>query len=314
MKSVAMLGLRVEAIATTSKLAARARRLCQFSAIILLGMVPTTARAEFVVSGQSQGYGVSTDLTLVLLDSTVVQATVLPTPLAQGMAPPPYNNSASLASLAVSQGAFVVPTGTGTLLDLNTGILQATATSNVDGLAGSRMAAATSIVNGLDLGVVVTSLIPALPVVTDAQATTIETMAMVSGDFGSLLASGSTRVENLMISVLGQVVFNATGSVDVAPNTVVDVSSVLGGVSIILNEQIFSGDTVSQRSVLVNGIHIRYTDVSVTGVGTLNGDVIIAHSEASLSAIPEPSAIALVTLGGCFLGFAGCRRSRRRGV
>ena len=92
-----------------------------------------------------------------------------------------------------------------------------------------------------------------------------------------------------------------------------DVLGLLGltGVSLILNEQILTGDGISNAGMAVNAIHLEFNDFT-SGLGILNGDIIIGHSEAQVQAlpaqVPEPGTLALTALA-----LAAMLRFRHRG-
>jgi hypothetical protein len=140
------------------------------------------------------------------------------------------------------------------------------------------------------------------------EATTIQSTAEVSGDFGALVRTGTTTLEGL--SILGIPVLDVTP----APNTVL---LELLGITIIANEQTITGDGISAAGIEVNALHIIFDD-AVAGLGLLSGNIIISHSEAELIAepnivdVPEPGSL-LILASGITLLF-GLRRSRKRSV
>jgi hypothetical protein len=255
-----------------------------FSLGTLLAGMP--AAQATVISGSSSAFGESVSLTLTPFIGPDVVITSGPLPTVSGNAPPPYNLTDSLLSASVGNV-------------LTTGVLIVNASSNVDGLPGIRFAAADATVNDLSL-----SILTALAV----SATTIQSTAEVSGDFGALVRTGTTTIEG--ISVNGSPVIDLTP----APNTVL--LNALG-ITIILNEQTPSGNGIDNADLEVNALHISFVDVPAilgTTLGLLNGDIIISHSEAALIAepnvvdVPEPGSLLLLA-GGITLIF-GLRRKR----
>lgn len=258
------------------------------AAALLAAAVPFSAQA-LVLTGTSSSYGEYVNLTFTVGGVvTPVTTTSGPQPTAGGTAPSPYSSNTSSLSLNLPIGGVG---GT-----LGTGVLQVTAQSNVDGTAGSRSASATATANNLALALVGGSF------TADAIATT----ANVSGDSGSLVATGNTTFSNAVLTTgLGVAPVNPS----LAPNT-----SLFGttGLSVIGNEQILGGNGTTSRTLEVNGLHISFTNYSFGG-GTLDGDIILAHSQASLiAAVPEPATYSM--FGAGIAGLLLALRRRRQGT
>ncbi len=280
------------------------------AASMSLGIVG--AAQATVMSGTSNAYGEYINLTVTPLIGVTGSVTSGPLPSVGGAAPNPYNYSDSL--LSISLGGV-----------LNTSVLEVNASSNVNGGDGIRYASADTAVNNLAIGLF-SSLgtpdvqigpitIPGIPAVSllSLTAGTITSDATVTGDYGALVASGGTIIEGLNLNGI------LTLEIVPAPNTVL---LDLLGIKIVLNEQIESGDGISSKDFMVNAIHASFDNVLGLLNGTLgliNGDIIIGHSYASMSAIPTvvdpgpggtevPAPASLLLLGMGLLGLAGLKR------
>jgi hypothetical protein len=274
-----------------------------------VGMFSLSASADLATSGSSDAYGLSVNLDLTLLPilgGADVKALIGPEVPVSGTAPNTYNSTLTLASLNASGGTVL----TGSLANALTGIITTDATSNVDGTAGSKSASGTAVVNNLSLGVL-GGLVGGNSLL-GITATTITANSTVTGHFGALgvdPSSGAT-LTNLAISILGT---SVTIPASITPNTTLNVNTILGGVSIILDEQIVSGNGTSGLMLTTNAIDIHFLNVGVSGLGILNGQIVIDHTDAQLSAsaVPEPTSLALVFAGAGVLGLARVRKLRR---
>lgn len=253
------------------------------TAIAMLAVVLPAAHAD-VVSGNSKGYGIDVALTVL----NIPLLTISELPMSSGSAPGPYNDSDQILSISES-----VPL----IVSLGTGVLDTTASSDIDGGSGVRMADASALVNDLVLTLVPGVGVPALLNLT---ADTIGSDSTVSGDFGAHSAVGNMVLENLLVSVSGTAL---SVPLNPAPNTVLWDAA---GLRIVLNEQTsFTGGFGA--SMDTNAIHISLVDIATVG-GLVNGDIIISHSDAAMvSAVPEPATF--VALGSLSL-LALLRRRR----
>ncbi|MEO7299864.1 MAG: PEP-CTERM sorting domain-containing protein [Verrucomicrobiota bacterium] len=296
-----------------------------------------------VTQGASSAYGISANTQIIDLNTLLgigVSLAVPPTPLVSGVAPAPYSLSNSLASFSATSGSSTV-LGGGTL-GLSSGVLTVTASSTVDGGAGSRNAQGSSTVANFSS---TTSLTGRTSLLNSANlfgftGSTVSSFASVTGDYGAFTTSGGSRIVDASgagdgfttFTVFGvnfNVAVNALG--EVAPNTTLTINSsssasfsdslgtdLTGSLSIILNEQILSGDGITSRGLEVNALHVTYNNagasffnalgIKVDDANRVNGGFIVGHSQASLQAlqaVPEPSTCALFGIGGClaFLRF-----------
>ena len=242
--------------------------------LTLIALALGGSASATVISGSSSAYGVFVDVTGPL---NVSVPTVAPS---SGTAPPVYNDTANVASLSV-------PT------ILSTGIINTSASSDVDGLAGTRQATATAETNNLSVGInIILTPVIALTTskVTSTATVTGEPLAAVGG---TTIVGGSLQIDSLPAIPI---------PLNPAANTIL-VNNVLG-ITVTLNEQIFSGSL----GLTVNAIHIQFVNALALG---LNGDIIVSQAQAALTSdgvIPEPSTALLVGAG--LVGFSIHRRRR----
>lgn len=242
----------------------------------------TTSNAA-VVAGQSNAHGVDVGLSAV---SGLATLTVGPLPSTSGVAPVQYSLNNQVLSVTAS---------TLGVANLGTGVITVNASSNVDGGAGTRNAAANATVDDLNLQVV-----PGIILVPDfihLTAGTIFSSSMVSSDGSSFTTNGGFFIEDAVLNIagVGNVIINANA----APNTVVFNAL---GITIIANEQYFSGDGITTRGLTTNALHIT---VAPLGGNLVQGDVVIAHSYSELT-IPAPGSAGLIGA----LSLAAIRRRR----
>lgn len=258
-------------------------------AVAQAGLAGGAARAD-VIFGASDAYALSTDLTLTLTPGGVnVAAVINPIAESSGTAPSPFSYTMHLVTLNTSAGAYALSTAS--VVTATTGIIDSLASSTVDGSPGSKNALGTVTIHNLNLSTI-TSLTSGLLGIT---ADTIVSTSSVTGDFGSFTAVGSTVLTNAHFTVLG--IAQAALASSPAPNTSLTLAGI-ANVSIILNEQILGGNGSSASLITTNAIHVHFNGTSITGLGTLSGDIIVGHSIAHLRAIPEPGSLALLGLGG----------------
>jgi len=250
----------------------RKNRISRLVSGLLLLAFASAGHARVITTGSSS-YGESVNLTLTPFLLPNVGISSDPFPVSSGVAPAPYNNPNSAASVSVVSG---------TVLNLGTGIINTTANSDVDGTVGAKSTGATATVDDLGLSVFANLL--------GLSADVVQSSASINGNFGSLSAAGSADLTNAVLSTLGLV--NVGLAANPAPNTHVDVLGLLGltGVSLILNEQTVTGNGVNSQSMAVNAIHLGF-DNFLSGTNTLNGDIIISHSEAQATAFRDANPV-----------------------
>lgn len=256
------------------------RRLA-FAAATAASLFASQGANAIVVSGSSTGYGESINLSVL----NVVNVNSLEPSGATGTAPAPYSESASTLSVNLPGGI------------LSTGLLNGEAASNVDGGLGSRSASASGSVNELTANIVNALLL---------DATTLGATAQVSGDYNAFSVTGGSVIEDLDLTALGT---DVDVNVDFGPNTVLFDSL---GLRIVANEQITTGDGISSRGFEVNALHIFFDDFAA-GLNVIDGDIILGHAEAELTAqaspIPLPAAVWLLGSGLAAFGISARRKS-----
>lgn len=305
-------------------------------ALVTILALSQSAQADVTFGGAS-AFGVDANVGLsATVGGVGVNATLSagPFPTASGAAPPAFNNTNSAASASASASIG----GLGVVGSLSTSILNVNAQSNVDGTAGAKTTSASATVN--DLAVSLSTGNPLFPSLLNLGATIVQSTAQVSGNFGALTPTGTTTIlgagvgGSASLSVLGvditALVFGA-GSVNPAPNTTVTINDftlggpgvLTGSITVVLNEQIVTGNGSSTSGITVNAIDITFNNFSsaVFGPITLSGNILVSQSQAGQTAapggggggaqpVPEPSSLAL----GAVMGVAGvvARFKRRR--
>jgi hypothetical protein len=277
----------------------------RFSLILGICLLAVSGAGQAtVISGSSSSYVVSVDVSANVLGLINLNLGVSPTPVSSGTAPDPYVFSNSTVSL--NEGLNLLGIN---LLGVSAGILNADASSDADGSDGAKFASASASI--VDLGVGALGLI-------GLNVEAVKSTASVYGDFGALVAAGETILAGAELSILGVPI----ALIDIpAPNTVVDLSLAgLVGVSLILNEQIFTGNGIDSIGLVVNAIHLSF-NAFVSGAASLTGDIIISHAQAQISTmpgevaapapapIPEPGTLALLGSGFAILGWKSRRKT-----
>lgn len=188
-----------------------------------------------------------------------------------------------------------VNVGVGPLLGnevtVNTGVL----TGEVSYDNAGHVVASTGAVVDAAVAVDVVSLL-GLGITADA----IESTSEINGVCGSLTPTGSTTLTNAVLTVgTNDVILDASP----APNTIIDVNALgLAGVTLVLNEQIQGGDGITSSSMVTNALHLTL-NISVAGLVTLTGDIVLGHSEAAIDcntadlSINKTASAAQVTVG-----------------
>ncbi|WP_338502854.1 choice-of-anchor P family protein [Sphingomonas kaistensis] len=276
------------------------RKALFFVATLGLSLATTPALAQ---TASSSGYALSANETVRVGDVVTATVNIAPVAASSGTAPPSYNTSNSVAS--VNQSTTLTSGILGVTERVQTGLLTSNATGTSIGATG------TATINSLAVGVG-SSLIsdPRLASLLSIGATTIQSQSTASS-LGGLTASGTTTIEGLVIggSLVSALNINTALFANPDPNTIL---LNLAGLSVILNEQILSGDGTSSLGITTNAIRVSFNNFAL-GTGLLNGDLIVGQSRASVTAgvaaaVPEPSTWAMMLLGFGAIGFAMRRR------
>lgn len=279
------------------------QRLSLVTGIVLL-VVSGTGHAT-VIGGSSSSYVVGGNVSVTLLTQSLLDLDIAATPASSGTAPSAYDVSESGPSLNVQLNSVI-----GSVGSIGADMLDTHASSNIDGSAGVKFATASASV--ADIGFSLSDLV-------SLNLGTVKSTASVSGDFGALTPTGETILDGVELSIAGKRI----ALIDIpAPNTVVDLSLLgLAGSSLILNEQILTGDGVSELGLVVNAIHLSF-NTFLHGFFSLTGDIIISHAQAQITAepgqaaapvalatIPEPGTLALLSSGFAILSWKSRRKA-----
>ena len=262
------------------------------------GLAATPSQAQ---TASSSGYAVGANQQVRVGQTVTATVDVGPLAATSGAAPPSYNQTNTVVS--ASETAALTSGLLGVQQSLNTGLLTSTSSGTATG------AQATATVNNLSFGLGTDRFLASL---LGLSATTIQSSSQANS-VGGLDASGSTTIEGLLLngSIFGGIVINGSLFVNPAPNTVLFNSL---GLSIILNEQILSGDGITSTGITTNAIRIGF-DNFLLGTGLVDGNVIIGQSQARATAapvaaaVPEPGTWAMMLLGFGLIG--GLMRRRR---
>jgi hypothetical protein len=289
--------------------------------LVAAGLLSAGGLQAAVTAGTSSAIGVdaSTEV-LSLISVTPVQIG-----LSSGSAPAAYNTSQSAISANSDVSVPLVITALATQ-----GLLSTNVQSDVDGTAGSKSAMATSTLTGPSGGgpfsvtvADVFSVVNDPPALLALSATTIQTTSTISGDHGALSAAGTTILANFSLSLNGGtgltlaglgltagVDFDAGTGEILLPNRVINLSLLdgsLAGVSLILNRQVETVNTVGQRDLEVTAVALDMSGITVAGIPGVSVDLDLAKSTSQLTAAPEPEIASLVI--GSF-GLLALRRRR----
>jgi uncharacterized repeat protein (TIGR01451 family) len=232
--------------------------------------------AQAANNAASSAYGESINLDLLPLLGGGVTVASGPLPAINGGSPPGYALETTLASVNVTGSA-----GIGALL--STGLLTVEADSSEP---ASDQAHSHTEVDGTALGIAGLLNLGAKAIVSDAS---------ITGTCRSALAAtGTTQITGATLG--GLAALGLTIPPNPAPNTVL--LDVLG-IRVVLNEQSVSGNGATTATLAVNAVHVSLSNTILSLIGALSGDIVIAHSEATLTCgIAVETAAASLTMTG----------------
>ncbi len=262
-----------------------------------------SASAITVVS--SNAYGVYSDVRVV----NTVGVVVGPVAAVNGITPPGYDKSATVASLnaAIDLGLVsLIRAG----LDINTGILTSTTNANGNLLGGTNSGFASALVN--QAGVNLFTKAGILPAVTTLGlgADSIRSSSYAATDGSNGFVRGQSVLSNLDLTVLSLLDIHLAENAQVAANTVVLDTL---GLKIVLNEQIITGNGTTDAAIQTNAFHLFFDDY-VLGLRTITGGLVIGHSAVRIQvdphapSVPEPAAWLEMIAGFGIIGVIARRR------
>ncbi len=266
------------------------------AALALASVAFAPSAGAAIVSANSEGYGLSVNL--ALLGSNLL--TVTAPAGVSGTAPAPYSLNDALLDLDVGATIPVVAQA-----HASAGIITGSANSNVDGSAGSKTTGASGGIEDLSINADLLSIF-GLSSLLELDNLTLNSSAEITGDYGSMTASGGANITSLSLSILGQ---DIQIDANAGANSFINLNALgLIGATLILNEQI-ADCSDSFCSMTVNALRLSLNGLA----GLFDTDIIIGHSYAemsaeNISAVPVPAAVWL--FGSAMVGLAGFSRRK----
>jgi len=275
--------------------------------VLCLALTTTPLAAQTV---SSSAYGARAELGV----GSIIDVGIGPVAQSSGSGAAGYSDTASVLTLNESLALGNV-LGTVFAQSLDSGVMTSSATSDYPNTQS-----ATASAQIVDLSASLTSKILFLPELslTGFGADVVQSTSTVSAVGGMLSAVGNTTIAGLTLGGLnlGGLLIDTSLFVNPAANTVL---VNLLGLKIVLNEQIITGDGISSLGIETNAIRATFNDFLLGG-RLLNGDLVFAHSQASITgynpaaAVPEPATWAMLIAGFGMIGFAARRRPARAAV
>jgi hypothetical protein len=169
------------------------------------------------------------------------------------------------------------------------GTINTSASSNVDGSPGSKTTAATAQVENLSLNVAeVLGVLGSEPLIS-LEAPNTTTVVTIAGQGGSFTSNSNVSLTGMTLKILGASIdLSGVNLSNVPPNTALNLgANAVAGLSIILNETQTAGTAAGGFTTTTNAIRIKLDAVDLDLINVLNGDIIIAHADASEGSDPD---------------------------
>lgn len=271
-----------------------------YTGIITSSLILTSQLYGAVIFGTASG----TDLRVVVSALSLVTIAVGPLAEAQISSSAPGTQIDGVLSVNDLKVIGGVSAQNGT-----NNALVASAFSNVTGVATAGLTTGAATTH--NLGITLIPGISFIPDLLNITSATIGSTSTSSGQYSALSSVGASILEGLMISVSG---VNITIPLNPAPNTLLVLAglgidpNIVANLSIMLNEQLPTGNGIDTSGINTNALHVSINALNLGLITGLNGDIVVGKSTSSLTAVPEPSALAIV-----MSGIAGCMIKRRRG-
>lgn len=263
----------------------------------LLPFLLSPAEAVTFASGAN-----ATSTRISVAGAVVADALVAPV---SGSGAPAFDRTGGVA--AIDQNFTLASGVTGTATQaLQTGVVTTEAKSAAPAETRAIGTVTLNDVSSTLASKLVADLLPVAALGLTADTLTSTTIAGIDAA-GNLYGSGSSSITNLALggSALGALTVNGALYSNPAANTVL---LSLANLKVTLNEQLRTRNA-SGLFMQTNAVHIALNNYSLAGK-LLTGDVVLGHSEASVTGVPEPGTWATMLIGFGAVGFA--MRGRRQ--
>lgn len=263
--------------------------------------------ASYPALAQRTGSSSATAASVQLSVGSTAKATTSVAPV-QGSAPGTYDNTNGATGVANNWLLIGGVTSAYDLLNIGA------ATTEAKSSTGSTLTYTTGTTTLTNVNSTLETILAFLPTIglgISADTIISTTTAGIDAN-GALYSNGTSSLANLNLTgtLLSGLGLNLGLLASATPNTV---AVSLAGLKLTLNEQLVAG-TATSIFQQTNAAHLTFNQFSYDG-GLLNGDVILGHSEAQISAVPEPATWALMLVGfgfvGALLRVAGRRDARQ---